>query len=117
KPIWNRIFFSNTYDKMKWPRAEIDQFWLFVQKYSKAQNQSKDSRHKQRKMGEKLLAKWSASVPDEWKDVDFLYSKVEELHYQKYIDSDSIREFREVALMFVDFNQGRKVKKSEKLKV
>lgn len=117
KNIWNRVFFSNTYEKFKWPRAEVDQFWLFMQKYSSnSQNKSADTYERRKHLGEKLLKKYSTSLPDEWSDIDTLKSKVKELNSQHFIDSSAIREFRDILLMFVDFNQGRKLKKSEKLK-
>lgn len=116
KSVWNRVIFSFTYEKLKWPRAEIDQFWLFLQKYVNSPNKNSEADKRRIQMGAKLLSKWSESIPDEWKDIDFLCSKVKELNCQHYIDARAICEFRDVLMMFVDFNQGRKMKKCEKLR-
>lgn len=115
KHIWNRLFFSNSYEKMNLPHGEIDQFWLFVQKFSSAQN-NVNNNEKRKQMCINLLKKWSDTIPDEWKDVDFLKKKLKEFNCQYYIDSKSIQEFRDIVLMFVDFSQNRKAKKIEKLK-
>lgn len=62
------------------------------------------------------MDKLSIIIPDEWKDIEFLKSKVKELNAQHSIKTQNIYEFRDILLMFVDFNQNRKEKKVCKLR-
>ena len=128
KSIWNRLFFSNSYEKMKFTWEEIDKFWLFVEKYFNSQiktsnnnnnnrSSSIDQNEKRKRLGAKLIEKLSSTIPDEWIDIEFMKSKLKELNCQHYIDSREIYEFRDILLMFVDFNHVRKEKKIEKLRV
>ena len=114
KHVWNQVFFSNSYIKMRWLRDEVDQFWLFLHEYFNDQkvgpvvNENDDKKRSEKCA--KLLDKLSGSIPDEWKDVNLLMSKVTELNFQHYINSRAVIEFRDILLMFVEFIENEKLK-------
>lgn len=113
KPIFSKIFF-NKYENMPLSRIEVDEFWLFLTKYLIAKKSS-DKRDNPR-LAESLLAKLQEDIPTEWTNEDFLRGQLKEFRCSNYIRYSDLEEFRNVLLMFIDFNNKRKEKKLEKLR-
>ncbi|OTF81470.1 ATP-dependent RNA helicase DHX34-like protein, partial [Euroglyphus maynei] len=108
----NKLFFNYEFDiNAQFTRSQIDEFWLFLEKYLQKKTKQNDDQIKYDRLMEELADK----IPKEWKHIDELRENAKKLFENVNISPVELKEFRNILIIFVDFNLKRKEKKLEKL--
>ena len=106
----NELFFSfETTVNVKISKAQIEEFWLFLNKYLEKTSEIANQEEKYKQLFQKLID----DIPDEWKHLDKLYKQLQ-TNSKNNIHKSDLLLFRNILLVFVDFTLKRRLKKSEK---
>ena len=105
----NKLFFNYEFNiNVQFSKLQIDEFWLFLEKYLEKKKKQKTC-HDDPIKYDKLIQKLTGKIPEEWINIDKLR---EESHLKDInISLAELKEFRNILLIFVDFNLKRKEKK------